>query len=262
MAILFICIAKTYKETPTVWAYTKMETLPIARFDIRVFQGESAHNVAIIGKRETGKSTLVRDLLRHCRKDQNFYATIITQSGETPMYREQSSNYSILGQYDDSVIEDYLTKLKSTRAPSNSALVLDDCMYDNRWFRNKYTRALFANGRTWKSTLLLAMSYPLRIPSVFSASLDYVFLFREAVVSNKKRIWETYTFGAFPTFELFCAVFDDAASARYDALVIKNCEIQCELCDKIFWYKADPELGRARLGQSSEEPAAICKVSG
>ena len=40
-------------------------------------------------------------------------------------------------------------------------VILDDCLYDNSWAREKLMRLLFMNGRHWKIMLVITMQYPL-----------------------------------------------------------------------------------------------------
>ena len=43
-------------------------------------------------------------------------------------------------------------------------VILDDCLYDNSWAREKLMRLLFMNGRHWKIMLVITMQYPLGVP--------------------------------------------------------------------------------------------------
>ena len=213
-----------------------MTTLLLKQFDIKTFQGDLAHNIFIIGRRSTGKSILIRDLLYNYQKNKTTNGTIVTQSYEKNNYIEKIPNSSIFDQYDDSIIENAITTLR--RPITNTFLVLDNCMYNTTWTRDRFMRMIFTNGRIWKLTFIMAMDYPLAIPPFLRCNTDYIFLFIETNMSNKKRIWENYTFDIFPSFEMFCDIFDNAIMEEYNTLVIKNTKEQCELCDKIFWYKS------------------------
>ena len=71
-------------------------------------------------------------------------------------------------------------------------LILDDCLYDSSWIKTKNVRALFMNGRHYKSMFIITMQYALGIPSNLRTNIDYVFLLRENIVSNRKRLYEQY----------------------------------------------------------------------
>ena len=116
-------------------------------------------------------------------------------------------------------------------------VILDDCLYDDSWARDKLMRLLFMNGRHWKIMLVITMQYPLGIPPTLRTNIDYVFILRENYIANRKRIYENYA-GMFPTFESFCQVMDQCTE-NYECLVINNNSKSNKLVDQVFWYKAD-----------------------
>ena len=90
--------------------------------------------------------------------------------------------------------------------------------------------------RHWKIMLIITMQYPLGIPPALRTNVDYVFILRENVQSNRRRIFENYA-SMFPTFELFCSIMDQTTE-NYECLVIHNNAKSNKLQDQIFWYKA------------------------
>ena len=96
-----------------------------------------------------------------------------------------------------------IKKEKEMRSKSNidarAFVILDDCLFDNKWTKEKMMRLLFMNGRHWKIMLIITMQYPLGIPPNLRTNIDYVFILREPYMANRKRIWENYA-GMFPTF--------------------------------------------------------------
>ena len=54
-------------------------------------------------------------------------------------------------------------------------LVLDDCLYDNTWTKDKNVRSLFMNGRHFKILFIITMQYALGIPPNLRTNIDYVF---------------------------------------------------------------------------------------
>ena len=206
--------------------------------------------VVLIGRRDTGKSFLVRDLL--------FYhqdipiGTVISGTEEgNGFYGKLVPKIFIHNEYNAVIIENILkrqrqvlkqikkemeTFKKSTIDPRTFA-ILDDCLYDATWTRDKLMRLLFMNGRHWKIMLIITMQYPLGIPPTLRTNIDYVFILREPYIANRKRIYENYA-GMFPTFESFCQVMDQCTE-NYECLVINNNSKSNKLQDQVFWYKAD-----------------------
>ena len=134
---------------------------------------------------------------------------------------------------------------KKSSIDPRAFVILDDCLFDATWTKDKMMRLLFMNGRHWKIMLIITMQYPLGIPPNLRTNIDYVFILREPYLSNRKRIWENYA-GMFPTFESFCQVMDQCTE-NYECLVVNNNAKSNKLQEQIFWYKAEPH-GPFKLG--------------
>jgi hypothetical protein len=157
----------------------------------------------------------------------------------------------IHNEYNSAIIENILKRQKTvlkqvkkeidtykrTTIDPRAFVILDDCLYDNTWSRDKLMRLLFMNGRHWKVMLVITMQYPLGIPPTLRTNIDYVFILRENYIANRKRIYENYA-GMFPTFEAFCQVMDQCTE-NYECLVINNNSKSNRLNDQVFYYKAD-----------------------
>ena len=81
-------------------------------------------------------------------------------------------------------------------------LILDDCLYDNKWTKDKCMRSVFMNGRHWKLLFLLTMQYALGVPPNLRTNIDFVFIKHKNYVSNRKRLYEHYA-GMFPHLKCF-----------------------------------------------------------
>ena len=134
------------------------------------------------------------------------------------------------------VMKEMQTYKKSNIDP-RTFVILDDCLYDSSWTKDKLMRLLFMNGRHWKILLIITMQYPLGIPPNLRTNIDYVFILREPYINNRKKIYENYA-GMFPTFESFCQVMDQCTE-NYECLVINNNSKSNKLTEQIFWYKAE-----------------------
>jgi len=206
--------------------------------------------VVLIGRRDTGKSFLVRDLLYY-HQDIPIGTVISGTEEGNGFYGSMVPRLFIHSEYNTAIIENILkrqrqvlkqikkeveTYKKSTIDP-RAFVILDDCLYDNTWSRDKMMRLLFMNGRHWKIMLIITMQYPLGIPPALRTNIDYVFILREPYIANRKRIYDNYA-GMFPTFESFCQVMDQCTE-NYECLVINNNAKSNKLQDQVFWYKAD-----------------------
>ena len=230
-------------------------TLELKKFDMKSISFKPNENkgpvVVLIGKRDTGKSFLVRDLLYY--QQEIPIGTVISGTEEgNGFYAKMVPKLFVHHEYNTAIIENILKRqrgvlkqikkemetFKRSTIDPRTFVILDDCLYDNTWARDKMMRLLFMNGRHWKVMLLITMQYPLGIPPTLRTNIDYVFILREPYIANRKRIYENYA-GMFPTLESFCQVMDQCTE-NFECLVINNNAKSNKLQDQVFWYKADP----------------------
>ena len=206
--------------------------------------------IVLIGRRDTGKSFLVKDVLYH--QQDIPIGTVISGTEEgNGFYGKLVPKLFIHNEYNTAIIENILKRQRqvlkqikremeqfrrSTIDP-RTFVILDDCLFDNTWSRDKMMRLLFMNGRHWKVMLIITMQYPLGIPPTLRTNIDYVFILREPYIANRKRIYENYA-GMFPTLESFSQVMDQCTE-NYECLVINNNAKSNKLQEQVFWYKAD-----------------------
>ena len=206
--------------------------------------------VVLIGRRDSGKSFLVRDLLYY-HQDIPIGTVISGTEEGNGFYGSMVPKLFIHNEYNTAIIENILKRqrqvlkqikketetYKKSNIDPRTFVILDDCLYDSSWSRDKMMRLLFMNGRHWKVMLIITMQYPLGVPPALRTNIDYVFILREPYIANRKRIYENYA-GMFPTFESFCQVMDQCTE-NYECLVINNNAKSNRLQDQVFWYKAD-----------------------
>jgi hypothetical protein len=209
--------------------------------------------IVLIGRRDTGKSYLVRDLLYY-HQDIPIGTVIAGTEAGNGFYSHHVPRLFIHDEYNTVIIENILKRQRVVLKQLNKEVagysrsnidprafvILDDCLFDSSWTKDKVMRLLFMNGRHWRIMLIITMQYPLGVPPNLRTNIDYVFILREPYISNRKRIYENYA-GMFPTFESFSQVLDQCTE-NYECLVIDNNSKSNKLIDQIFWYKAEPHL--------------------
>jgi len=223
--------------------------LQLKKFDMSNIANDKV--IVLIGKRETGKSFLVKDLLYY-HQDLPIGTIISGTEAANSFYGEIFPSLFIHGEYNPTIIHNFLKRQKlvvnmmnkekegggQTRIDPRGILILDDCLYDNSWIKDKNIRSLFMNGRHYKAMFIITMQYALGIPPNLRTNIDYVFILRENYVSNRKRLYDNYA-GMFPSFEIFCQVMDQCTE-NYECLVINNNAKSNKIEDQVYWYKADP----------------------
>ena len=228
----------------------------IRKFDMKTIAQDSV--CVFIGRRRTGKSTLVRDLLFH--QQEIPLGTVISGTEESNhFYRSLIPPLFIHGDYSPVIIANFCKRQKmilqkigkdietygQARTDPRAFLIMDDCLYDDSWLHDRNIRYLFLNGRHLKVFFLITMQYPLGIPPMLRTNVDFAFLLREPSPQNRKRIFENFG-SAFPSFEFFCQIMDQCTQ-NYEVVVINNNCLSNKLEDIVFWYKAEIH-GEFRIG--------------
>jgi hypothetical protein len=211
---------------------------------------KKAPMIVLIGKRDTGKSFLVKDIMANT-KDCFPIGTVISGSEvASPFFQDMVPCKLIHDKYNASIVMGSIKRqmaVKQARNRENRSgahsnvdprafLILDDCLYDRTWMNEESTRYVFMNGRHIDLATLITMQYPLGVPPNLRTNIDFVFILRENVIGNRKRIYDNYA-GMFPTFQMFCQ-FMDQCTENFECLVVCNGIQSNKLEDQVFWYKA------------------------
>lgn len=228
-------------------AQPKRLNLRLRKFDMAKIKHDKV--VVLIGKRETGKSFLVKDLMWH---NQGLpCGTVISGTeGANQFYSRMVPPLFVHDEYSPLVIGNVLKRQKlmakkiakdlgergTTSVDPRNFLILDDCLYDSSWIRDKNVRYLFMNGRHVHTMFIITMQYALGIPPNLRTNIDYVFILRENIMNNRRKLYEQYA-GMFPDFDSFCQVMNQCTE-NYECLVIDNNAKSNKLEDQVFWYKA------------------------
>ena len=192
-----------------------------------------------IGKRGTGKSTLITDILYHKKHIPVGVVMSGTEEGNKH-YQNFIPDTFVYNEYKTEVLEKVVARQKNMlkkNAPNfNVFILLDDCMYDKKFLRDKVMRLIFYNGRHWGIWFGLSMQYCMDLTPDLRANIDYVFILRENIIQNREKIYKNF-FGIFPDFNMFNQVMD-ACTENYECIVLDNTSKSNKIEDVVFWYKA------------------------
>jgi hypothetical protein len=226
-----------------------MANLNLRKFDMSKIANGSI--VVMIGKRNTGKSFLVKDLLYY-KRDIPIGTVISATENSNRFYGDLMPSLFIHDEFSPEIVANLVKrqkivvkKMKDQEAMYGKSnidpyayLILDDLMYDApTWIRDTTIKQIFMNGRHIKLLFLITMQFSLGIPPALRGNIDYVFILRENIVSNRRRLYEHYA-GMFPTFEIFCQVMNQCTE-NFECLVIDNTCKSNKLEDMCMWYKAE-----------------------
>jgi hypothetical protein len=207
--------------------------------------------MVVIGKKDTGKSFLVRDILANT---QSYFPVGTVISGTelaNEFFQHMVPSKLIHDKYRPEIVQNVIKRQlgiktarntdKKSRGGNSSIdprafLILDDCLYDNTWINQESTRYIFMNGRHIDMMTIITMQYPLGISPNLRTNVDFIFILRENITRNRRIIYENYA-GMFPTYEMF-SQFMDQCTEDFNCLVICNGIQSNKLEDQVFWYKA------------------------
>ena len=196
-----------------------------------------------IGKRGTGKSTLVTDILWHKRHLPAGIAMSGTEEGNG-YYKQFIPDLFVFGDYNREAIEKLIDRQKRLLATGRCSpvfILMDDCMYDRAFMRDTAMRSLFMNGRHWNIFFMMTTQYVMDMTPMIRTNVDYVFVLRENVRQNRENLYKCF-FGIFPTFDMFCTVMD-SCTENYECLVLDNTKTSNRIEDCVYWYKAPIRRG-------------------
>lgn len=214
-------------------------SIKLERFDPRKMADSRV--CAFIGKRNTGKTTLVTDILWHKRHIPAGLAMSGTEDGNGH-YKQFIPDMYVYGDYNKEAVEKLIDRQKrmiakygKDKAPA-VFLLFDDLMYDKAFMRDQGVRQLFMNGRHWNIFFMMTTQYILDMSPMIRSNCDYVFVCRDNVRQNRENLYKCF-FGMFPSFDVFCTVMDQCTE-NYECLVLDTTVKSNKIQDQVYWYKA------------------------
>lgn len=221
--------------------------LELKKFDPSKIASDSV--VVFIGKRNTGKSYCMKDILNH-HKDIPVGIVVSPTEMANGYFEKFIPKMLIYDECEEQVVKKFLDRQKNisterkrelkrtgqSQLDARAFLILDDCLYDKRWINDANIRSIFMNGRHYKIFFLITMQHALGLPPVLRNNIDYIFIFRNNIIKEKQKIYDNYA-GMFPTFETFNQVMNQTTE-NYECLVIDNKIQSNKIEDQVFWYKA------------------------
>ena len=201
----------------------------------------------MVGKKGTGKSTLVEDIMWF---QQHIPVGAIMSATEeaNEAYSRMAPPLFIYKNFDADALLRLINRQKKMKSmfkqngdylpfDHRAFVLMDDCMYDKKNFRGPLMRELFMNGRHWDLFVLITLQYVMDITPEIRTNTDYVFALKENVRKNRERLYNEF-FGVFPNFAVFDALFLEVTQ-NWRCLVLDTTVASTNIEDCVFWYKAE-----------------------
>lgn len=230
---------------------------PIALKRFRLDSIKDNSTICAIGKRRSGKSVLMKDIMWHKRHLPVGVAMSPTEKANR-YFRDFMPDVCIYDDFNLTAIESILTRqericdaierkeTKGLPKDPTAFIVADDCMYDKKNWKTTAIRNCFMNGRHWHLFFMFSMQYCVDIPPDLRTNLDYVFVFRESVMEQKEKLFK-YFFGMFENKKEFIKIFDDTATG-FDFIALDLTQGSNEKEDCVMWGRAAPREAPFRVG--------------
>lgn len=223
-----------------------MPNLNIRPFDPSTMKADAT--VLVIGKRGTGKSTLISDIMYHMRRNFSFGIAMSPTEESSDTWAEILPRSCVYDDFAEDAIGrmlKYQKKMVKQDRYRNMFIIMDDCAYDNRTLKGKNIREVFMNGRHRKIFIINAVQYMMDIPSFLRGQIDYVFATRDNIIDQREKLWKFF-FGMFSDYKDFSAVMDNCTE-EHNCIVLNNTVRSNNPQDCVSWYCANPNLPRYQL---------------
>jgi hypothetical protein len=214
------------------------QIVDIRKFDVGNIKPDRI--ILIVGKRGTGKSTLLKDILSQLYLNFDAGCAMSPTPDSLEMFRQFIPDSCIFESYDPDKIQEiveFLDNINKQGIHKKIFLILDDCMFDTKVLKSIEMRNIHMNGRHLHVTFINIVQYTMDIPKPLRAQIDYVFALREPQLDMRKNLYNNF-FGIFPSFDDFGAAMDEFTKDNR-CLVVDNTSKSNDIEGNVFWYKAN-----------------------
>jgi hypothetical protein len=205
--------------------------------------------IFLVGKRHTGKSFLMKDLLSQMPKP-DFVMAMTPTDDSMETFRTFMPETCIFSGFSQEKLERLLSLQRELlrRGKQRSVLLLmDDCMYQKGVLKSQAMRDVFFNGRHLGISLVVTAQYLMDISPELRSNIDYLFALRENTMTNRQKMHKHF-FGLFSSFATFESVMS-ATTQNYSALVLDATVPSTHATDCVFWYRARTVVPPFKLGR-------------
>ena len=194
--------------------------------------------ICILGKRNTGKSTLMCDIMSKLQRVDIALAMSPTESTIKDLKNFIPPCF-VHQKFSEKKISDLLElqgKAVEKGKDTNALLVFDDMAYKRSHMTNTAITFLAYNGRHRRCYAIFTCQYAMMMPPSLRNNIDLLIILKENLPSARRKIYDQY-FGLL-SFKEFNVLMDQSTS-NYECLIIDNSKASNKVEDICFWYKAE-----------------------
>jgi hypothetical protein len=224
-----------------------MQEINISEYDPSTLPADAT--VLLVGKRNTGKTTLTRDLMWHMRNKLDIAIGMCPTEVVNHNLEFFIPKPMIFHSFDDTKLAqvlDWQRRCIANNKGFKTALIMDDCMSETtkspgskankKALASQDINKVFKLGRHLKLFFLNAMQYIKDAPPDIRGNVDVLFVFNTSSGTEREKLWKEY-FAMFSKFNDFNKVFDSCAQG-YDCIVLDMRKSMVNISDCVFFYRA------------------------
>lgn len=237
-----------------------MSSKSVGKFRIKMFDPHHSlkkpFNMVLLGKKASGKSTLMRDILHNLYK--MGYKRVVVFSGtevNNHFYSAHVPQHYIHYDLDLDVLANIISTQKqvhsavselekktgkSTNIDTRLVIVLDDVVYQRGILSNDLFRLIYFQGRHINISLIVASQYLMYVPVEHRGNIDFLVLMKETIPKNRIKLYDNF-FGCFSDKNTFCYVLDQLTQ-NYEVCIHDNTKNESSPEKQVKWYKATLDI--------------------
>ena len=211
--------------------------LKIAKLDPETLKPGGVY--VLQGRRSTGKSVLLKQLLYWMRDKHDLVIAMTPTESTREMLCTMIPPSCVYDGFEVPVLEAIMDTQKELIAKGKVrwvCVVLDDCSYDARAWREKATGAAFRNSRHYNCTLITTAQAVYDLPPSLRQQTDVLFALRDPIQQSRKKLWLAY-FGMM-NFKDFVAAFE-ACTADFGAICLDQTVPTSDVTSCVFHTRAN-----------------------
>lgn len=231
-----------------------VEELSLRSFNMRDICLGSNFNAVIVGKKGSGKSTVIQDMMYYLSKSNvpricvfsgtevanGFYSQHVPPTfifnGDDVQERLQS----IMQHQIDLGIKKNVGEIDEN-TDTRVVIILDDLGFKKKLFGSDVMKEMFMNGRHHGIIMIIAIQYVKSLTPALRTNTDVVFVMKQNDSPSKQSLYESY-FGIFDKPAEFRNVLE-GCTENFSSMVMDNRGApSSHIPNHVFWYKA--KLGR------------------
>jgi energy-coupling factor transporter ATP-binding protein EcfA2 len=227
-----------------------------SKFQLQTIPNNTVH--VVIGKRDSGKTTLVRSIARRFHQADIVLVFCCTEPGNKNwsggwcndtdtgkrIYKKPVVPYThVFYEYNGKQVRDVLDAMMYQEPlPSGQMrrllLIFDDCSFDRGFVNDEGLRYALMNGRNAWTDIIIVSQWMLALKPELRSQVDYVWALADNNWSNIRRLHEHW-FGIIRDPNDFYKLFKELTEG-YSAIVLSNNSKSQDLETLVHWFIADP----------------------